>query len=99
MTNDEIYERILEEISNRPLLKNGTRELLCPNVIEFNPFVQLTRAKQSYVDAELAWYKSMERKYKSTTSYAKEFPIWQNCAAPDGSVNSNYGWCVFSEEK
>jgi thymidylate synthase len=97
MTNDEIYERILEEISNRPLLKNGTRELLCPNVIEFNPFVRLTRAKQSYVDAELAWYLSMERNIKAQPVIARN-PIWQNCAAPDGSVNSNYGWCVFSEE-
>lgn len=97
MTNDEIYRLLVERVRAQPLLKNGTRELLCPQVIKFDPLEQLSRAKQSYVDAELSWYLSMERNIKAQPVIARN-PIWQNCAAPDGSVNSNYGWCVFSEE-
>lgn len=97
MNNDDIYNSLVDKINEQPLLQNGTRELLCPNVIEFNPFVQLSRAHQAYVNAELDWYKSMELNIKAQPVIAKN-PIWQNVATKEGRVNSNYGWCVFSEE-
>jgi len=94
--NNTLYEEMLKEVEARPLLSNGTREILNAYIC-FDPFQQLNRAKQSYVDAELAWYKSMERNIKAHPIIEKN-PIWQGCAAPDGSVNSNYGWCIFSQE-
>ena len=35
--------------------------------------------------------------------YVKDIPggapkIWQVCADRDGKINSNYGWCIFSDE-
>lgn len=91
-----VYDRTLQILGREPLLPNGTREML--NVyLRFDPFKQLKRAKQAYVDAELSWYLSMECNIKGHPRI-EDNPIWQNCAAPNGSVNSNYGWCVFSGE-
>jgi len=49
-----------------------------------------------YIRRELEWYKS-----KSLSVY--DIPdgpptIWKNVADKDGIINSNYGWCVWSEE-
>ena len=84
-------------LKEQPLLPNGTREILDPATILFDPFVQLKRAKQGYVDAELEWYRSMDLNIKGHPKI-EDNPIWQGCATPSGRVNSNYGWCVFSQE-
>jgi thymidylate synthase len=96
MDNNDKYNSILEELESCHLIGNGTRELINFSCT-FDPRQQLDRAKQSYVDAELSWYLSMQR---NITGWPKigENPIWKKCATAEGSVNSNYGWCVFSEE-
>ena len=49
-----------------------------------------------YARRELAWYESQ-------SLYVKDIPgevpkIWLSCADKHGKINSNYGWCVWSEE-
>lgn len=49
-----------------------------------------------YAKREIEWYQSQ-------SLYVKDIPgkvpkIWESCADKDGKINSNYGWCVFSEE-
>ena len=49
-----------------------------------------------YARRELAWYESQ-------SLYVKDIPgevpkIWLSCADKYGKINSNYGWCVWSEE-
>ena len=49
-----------------------------------------------YADREIEWYKSQ-------SLYVKDIPggapkIWQMCADKDGKINSNYGWCIWSDE-
>jgi thymidylate synthase len=94
--NDELYNSVLKSIEAQPMLGNGTQEIL-NFYAPFDPLQQLSRAKQGYVDAELHWYKSMERNIKNYPKIGDN-PIWQRCATEDGNVNSNYGWCVFSPE-
>lgn len=49
-----------------------------------------------YAKREIRWYESQ-------SLYVKDIPgnvpkIWQQCADKDGKINSNYGWCIWSEE-
>ena len=49
-----------------------------------------------YARREVAWYDTM-------SLYVKDIPdkipiIWQNVADVNGKINSNYGWCIYSEE-
>ena len=49
-----------------------------------------------YANREIEWYKSQ-------SLFVKDIPgdtpkIWQMCANKDGKINSNYGWCIWSDE-
>lgn len=49
-----------------------------------------------YIERELEWY-------KSTSRYVADIPgktpaIWEQIASKDGKINSNYGWCIWTEE-
>ena len=49
-----------------------------------------------YAKREIQWYESM-------SLYVKDIPgdtpkIWQMCADKVGKINSNYGWCIISQE-
>jgi thymidylate synthase len=49
-----------------------------------------------YIQRELEWYKSM-------SLYVKDIPgktpaIWEQVASSEGKINSNYGWCIYSED-
>ena len=49
-----------------------------------------------YAKREIEWYESQ-------SLYVKDIPgdtpkIWQMCADKDGKINSNYGWCILSDE-
>lgn len=47
-----------------------------------------------YVSRELAWYKSMSL---NVNDIPGEVPtIWKQVATPDGFINSNYGYCIYS---
>lgn len=49
-----------------------------------------------YAKREIQWYESQ-------SLYVKDIPgntpkIWEMCADKDGKINSNYGWCIWSDE-
>jgi thymidylate synthase len=51
---------------------------------------------EDYIERELAWYKSQ-------SLYVKDIPgktptIWEQVSSNSGKINSNYGWCVWSEK-
>ena len=48
-----------------------------------------------YAKKEIAWYLSKSRNVNDIHNTPK---IWSNIAAKDGTINSNYGWCIFSDE-
>lgn len=48
-----------------------------------------------YVRREIDWYLSRSL---NVNDIEGEVPsIWKSVATPEGRINSNYGWCVFSE--
>lgn len=49
-----------------------------------------------YANREIEWYKTQ-------SLYVEDIPgktpkIWNDCADVDGKINSNYGWCIWSNE-
>lgn len=53
------------------------------------------RTNESYCEKELNWYLSMDL---SIVGHVDDVKIWQQVADKNGYINSNYGWCVFSDE-
>ena len=54
------------------------------------------KTNDNYIKRELEWYESQ-------SLYVDDIPgktpaIWKQVASNKGMINSNYGWCVFSEE-
>ena len=53
-------------------------------------------ANQDYIDRELAWYKSQSLNVNQIPPPIPQ--IWQKVATPDGRINSNYGYLMYSAE-
>lgn len=84
--------------------QEGYVELLAKRVDldPYSPYIYLDKNFQTpkkYVKAELDWYKSMDLSIIGHEGIENN-PTWQSCCTQDDKkeVNSNYGWCVFSEE-
>ena len=68
----------------------------------YSPYVYIDKKFQTpkkYVKSELDWYKSMDLSIIGHEGIENN-PTWQSCCTQDDKkeINSNYGWCVFSEE-
>lgn len=51
---------------------------------------------KDYCQRELEWYKSQSRNVYDIPGKVPE--IWKHVASPNGFINSNYGWCIWSKE-
>jgi thymidylate synthase len=51
---------------------------------------------EDYVKRELEWYKSKSLNVNDIPGGPPE--IWKMVANPNGRINSNYGWCIYSFE-
>jgi thymidylate synthase len=54
------------------------------------------KVNQEYVERELAWYESGSLSVNDIPGGPPA--IWKQVADKDGYINSNYGWCIFSEK-
>ena len=51
---------------------------------------------QDYIKREEAWYRSQSLNVNDIPGGPPA--VWSAVADPDGFINSNYGWCIFSRE-
>jgi len=56
----------------------------------------IRKPSYEYIERELEWYKSQ-------SLYVNDIPgdtpkIWKDIASDEGKINSNYGWCIYSQE-
>lgn len=84
--------------------QEGYVELLAKRVDldPYSPYIYLDKNFQTpkkYVKSELDWYKSMDLSIIGHEGIESN-PTWNACCTKDDKkeINSNYGWCVFSEE-
>ncbi len=92
---DELFDKVIEsldfvkigpvagEIINANLcLKDPTRNTMCECQ---------RKMPIRYAIGELLWYNSRNNTAKSIEPFSK---FWSKIAEPDGTVNSNYGYCI-----
>lgn len=72
-----------------------TLELINANFIADQPAIFGT-VNQEYVQRELDWYKSMSLNVNDIPGGAPQ--VWKQVANDHGEINSNYGWCIYSQE-
>lgn len=107
MNNEQIllpyFNEFYDKINNEDfvILKDGTKtvEIIIPR-IELDPSQPMLdfgvrRTPQEYVEAELQWYDSQDLSVDFIKQYGS---IWGKVAADDGTVCSNYGWCIYSDD-
>lgn len=88
---DELYDK------NFVTDKSGvaTIEILNAAFIANEPAIFGT-PNEDYIERELKWYRSMSRNVNDIPNGPPE--IWKMVADKNGMINSNYGWCIYSEE-
>ena len=57
----------------------------------------IRKPNYEYAQKEIEWYNLQSRNVNDIPG-DKVPAMWKACATADGRINSNYGWCVFSEE-
>lgn len=72
-----------------------TIEIIGATFIADEPYI-VREPNEDYIQRELEWYNSMSR-------YVDDIPgevptLWKQIASKDGMINSNYGWCIWSDE-
>jgi thymidylate synthase len=107
MTNEEVLKPIFTTLHNKVMTgdvvidKSGVKcvELIAPR-IELDPTQPILnfsgrKTPIKYCEAESEWYHSMDLSVEKIGQVAE---IWKKISSKDGLVNSNYGWCIYSEE-
>lgn len=98
-TVSDIRQLIIDKYRNEDFVidRTGAKtiELIGESFLADEKFV-IREANEDYIQRELEWYKSQ-------SLYVEDIPgdtpqIWKDIADKDGKINSNYGWCIFSEE-
>lgn len=70
-------------------------ELIGTSFIADEPYIFGT-PNDEYIQSELNWYRKRSLNVNDIMPIVPK--VWREVAAPDGSVNSNYGHLLFSEE-
>ena len=94
-----IRRMLAEKLANEDFVidKTGVKtvEIMNASFIANEPAIFGT-VNEEYVTRELEWYKSMSLNVNDIPGGPPA--IWKMVATPDGFINSNYGWCIYSQE-
>jgi thymidylate synthase len=89
------FTSVNREASMTALVGSKTIEVVGANFIADQDVI-FGEMNWDYVKREEEWYHSQDR---SVNAFPGGAPVvWKAIAAKDGTVNSNYGWCVFGAE-
>jgi len=92
---NSFYQKLVKEeyVTDKTGVK--TLEIMNASFIADQPAI-IGKVNEDYVERELAWYKSQSL---NVNDIPGETPaIWKAVATEDGYINSNYGWCIWSDE-
>lgn len=92
--------KFLHSIGQFVIDKSGCKlvEIEFASFIADQPFL-IREPNEKYIKAEIAWYDSQSLNVNDIEAHYAEVPkIWKAVASPDGLINSNYGWCLYSDE-
>lgn len=101
-TNTREYYRMIANMLNIVMCKrehdshNIAYEIIGAQLTFTNDGI-IDGSSKNYIENELNWYKSQDLCIKGHAGI-EDNPVWQSCATKLGLVNSNYGWCILSEQ-
>jgi thymidylate synthase len=92
----EVFKSLLDN-DDFVIDKTGVKmiEIVGANFIADMPAIFGT-PNQEYIDREIDWYESMSLNVNDIKPPVPA--IWQQVASERGFINSNYGWCIWSDE-
>jgi len=76
--------------------ENGTLEIVNASFLAHEESI-FGSVNYEYAEAEIKWYRSKSLNVNDIP-YDPIPKIWKDVATPDGFINSNYGWCIYSKE-
>lgn len=88
----KLYKTILELNERKEII--AWKKELNPSQPKLN-FFDIRKTSKDYVAKELKWYLSEDLDVSSIEKHAR---IWSQVKSTKNKINSNYGWCIFSEE-
>lgn len=77
------------------IAENNTYEILNASFIADEPTI-FGVVDYKYAAQELTWYVSQSRNVNDIPGKIPQ--IWKDVATENGFINSNYGWCIWSQE-
>lgn len=99
MTTKDMFDEFkrLYDAKHFRVLEDGrkTVEIQNAHFVADKDFI-IREPSYKYAQNEIEWYESQSLNVYDIPGGAPK--IWRECAGVDGKVNSNYGWCIFSEE-
>jgi thymidylate synthase len=94
MKISDIRKLLIEKKENNDIV-NGTIELLGVSFLADEDTI-FGKLNHDYIQKEIEWYESQSR---NVNDMREPVPaIWKSIADVNGMINSNYGWCLFSED-
>ncbi len=95
----DIRAQLIKQYTNEKFVtdKTGVKtvEIIGAHFVANEPAI-FHKPNEEYIERELTWYKSMSLHVEDIPGKCPE--IWKQVASKDGTINSNYGWCVWSKE-
>jgi len=95
----DIRNEFIKKLENKNFVidKSGVKtiEIIGATFIADEDYI-VRKPDYEYADREIEWYRSQ-------SLYVKDIPgktpkIWENVSDINGKINSNYGWCIWSDE-
>lgn len=95
LLEDRKFTGVNREASMTALMGSRTIEIVGSMFIadEESIFGEVNKA---YVEREEQWYNSMSLNVNDIPGGAPA--VWKSVADKDGFINSNYGWCIYSDD-
>lgn len=98
-TTKDVVQELKRKYAEKEFVtdKSGaqTVEIIGATFIADEPML-LREPNHEYIMRELQWYRTKSRFVKDIPGTTPQ--IWEKVSDSDGMINSNYGWCIFSEE-
>lgn len=95
MTCEDIEKALKEKYKRQEFDLVGNISLIGSSFVVDRDYI-IREPNYDYVQRELEWYKSMSLNVNDIPG--KTPRIWEQCADKDGLINSNYGWCIWSDD-
>jgi len=93
-TVQDIRDVLISKLAGGDFASNGTLEITGANFIADEDSI-FGKPSEAYIEKELYWYLNEDLSIQGLAPGIPE--IWKSVACKDGLINSNYGWCIFSE--